>query len=383
MKPVGWIYLIWQYKLSFFRKFREILDLVYCVITKRGRILVAYTKNHTRMNSIAKNAPRGILFVKLTFPFKKNYLMNLLASQIDIIYEDGPTTFSLTIDQPIIKEYEHFHFSQHKLADKQIKKIFVMSKWAKPNFNDPERKIEVLYPAVPLKKILSKNAKTAKIETKQLNILLMGSSAACKGVDILYYAFEKVEKTFENQYQLNLIIGSNYKRNNSFYPVNDECLDRTHQVYKNSLKKKNVYFDRIYPPMLVDYCYKNADIYVMPTRYDSFGISILEAMSAGLPIIATNITAIPEMVKHGENGFLLDVKDFDVQSREYFEYAVEELEKYLTILIEDASLRSEMGNESLQRVKRKFNLDYKKELLKKLFEEIIQNSYQDPQKHFK
>lgn len=95
-------------------------------------------------------------------------------------------------------------------------------------------------------------------------------------------------------------------------------------------------------------------------------------MSSALPIIATNITAIPEMVKHGENGFLLDVKDFDVQSQEYFEYAVKELEKYLTILIEDALLRLKIGEASRKRVERKFNMEYKKKRLKTLFEEIVQ-----------
>ena len=370
MKPVGWIYLLWQYKLSFLIKIKEISRLAYCVLAKGNRILVVYTKNHPRMNAIAQNPLQGILFVRLTSKFnKKNYFLKFLVSKIDIIYEDGPTTFSLTTDQPIVKEYEHHHFGEHRLADKQIRKIFVMSKWARPNFDDPEHKMEVLYPALPLKRIPPRKA---KIETKQLTILLVGSGAACKGADILYQAFENVERKFENQYQLNLVMASNYKRNYYFYPVNNDCLERTRHAYQKSRNKRNVYFGRIYPPMLVDYCYRNADIYALPTRYDSLGISILEAMSSALPIIATNITAIPEMVKHGENGFLLDVKDFDVQSQAYFEYAVKELEKYLTILIEDAPLRLKMGNESLQRVNRKFNLDYKKERLKNVFEEIVQ-----------
>jgi len=369
IKPVGWIYLLLQYKLPFFSKVKEISKLAYCALVKGNRILVVYTKNHPRMNTIAQNSPKGILFARLTFQLnKENYFFKFLASKINIIYEDGPTTFSLTTDQPIVKEFEHHHFGEEKLAETQIKKIFVMSKWAKPNFDDPEHKMEVLYPTLPLKRT---TAKKAEIEKKPLTIFFVGSGAACKGADILYNAFESVERKFDNQYQLNLVMASNYKRNYYFYQVNNECLERTLHAYKKSLKKKNVYFGRIYPPMLVDYFYRKSDIYVLPTRYDSCPFSVLEAMSAALPVIATNITSIPEMVKHGENGFLLDVKDFDVQSREYFEYAVKELEKYLTILIEDASLRLEMGNESLQRVKRKFNLDYKKERLKNVFEEFV------------
>ncbi len=367
IKPVGWIYLIWQYRLPFLTKAKDISRLAYCVLVKGNRILVVYTKNHPRMNAVAQNPPQGILFVRLTSKFNgKNYFIKFLASKIDIIYEDGPTTFSLTTDQPIVKEYEHHHFDEQRLADKQIKKIFVMSKWAKPNFDDPEHKMEVLYPA-PLKGI---SARKAKIETTHLTILFVGAAATRKGADILFTAFEQVENIFD-QYQLSLVMASNYKNDSRWYPMNQESLDRTRRIYERCQHKKNVYFDRIYPPQIVDHLYENADIYVLPARSDTCPFSILEAMSNGIPIIATNVQAIPEMVKHGKNGFLLEVKDFDVQSQEYFEYAVKEVEKYLSILIEDASLRLEMGNESLRRIKRKFNLDYKKERLKKLFEEIV------------
>jgi hypothetical protein len=187
IKPACWIYLLLLYKLPFLSKVKEISRLAYCVLVKGNRILVVYTKNHPRMNTIAQNFPKGFLFARLTSQFnKENYFLKFLASKIDIIYEEGPTTLSLRTDQPIIKEFEHHHFAEQRLADKQIKKIFVMSKWAKPNFDDPEHKMEVLYPALPLKRT---PARKTKIETKQLTILLVGSGAACKGADILYQAF--------------------------------------------------------------------------------------------------------------------------------------------------------------------------------------------------
>ena len=366
MKPVGLVYLFWQHKLPLLTKVKEIFNLVYCAIIKKDKILVVYNKNHPQWVTMARNPPEGIMFVRVTSHFNGNWLLNLLASKIDISYDYGHNHFTLATNQPIVKQYEHPHFRQERLADQQIKKIFVMSKWAKPDFPDPEHKLEVLYPTTPIKKV------KARTKNQQLTLFMAGAPAACKGADILYQAFENVERKFSGQYALSLIMASNYNRQVDFYPVNEECFDRTRQAYEKSIHKKNVYFERIYPPIVVDYLYRNVDIYVLPTRFDSFGFSILEAMSAGLPIIATNITAIPEMVKPRENGFLIDVKDFDVQSQAYFEYAVKELEKYLTILIEDAPLRLEMGEASRKRVERKFNMEYKKSRLKTVFEEIVQ-----------
>lgn len=53
-------------------------------------------------------------------------------------------------------------------------------------------------------------------------------------------------------------------------------------------------------------CYDRADVFVLPTYQDSFGLVFLEAVSFGLPVIATRLYAVPEMVEHGKNGLLLD-----------------------------------------------------------------------------
>lgn len=49
-----------------------------------------------------------------------------------------------------------------------------------------------------------------------------------------------------------------------------------------------------------------ADVLVHPTYFDSFGMVVLEAMAYGLPVIATRLYALPEMVEDGVNGILLD-----------------------------------------------------------------------------
>ncbi len=55
--------------------------------------------------------------------------------------------------------------------------------------------------------------------------------------------------------------------------------------------------------------YSNADIFVMPSTYEPFGIVFAEAMSFGLPIIAANAGGIPELVEHRKNGLLVPPND--------------------------------------------------------------------------
>lgn len=50
--------------------------------------------------------------------------------------------------------------------------------------------------------------------------------------------------------------------------------------------------------------YSVCDIYVCPSRLEGFGLTILDAMAAGKPVVATRVGAIPELIEQGKNGFL-------------------------------------------------------------------------------
>jgi N-acetyl-alpha-D-glucosaminyl L-malate synthase BshA len=54
-----------------------------------------------------------------------------------------------------------------------------------------------------------------------------------------------------------------------------------------------------------------ADIYLMTSETESFGVSALEAMAASVPVISTNTGGIPEVNKHGETGYLSNVGDIE------------------------------------------------------------------------
>jgi glycosyltransferase involved in cell wall biosynthesis len=68
---------------------------------------------------------------------------------------------------------------------------------------------------------------------------------------------------------------------------------------------------RVTFPGLVDHsdvatCYRNADIYISPSLYESFGVTAIEAMAAGLPVIAMRIRAFEELISDGRTGLLAE-----------------------------------------------------------------------------
>ncbi|RLQ88304.1 glycosyltransferase family 4 protein [Notoacmeibacter ruber] len=87
-----------------------------------------------------------------------------------------------------------------------------------------------------------------------------------------------------------------------------------HQAFLGELQSKAEaagLADRIlYPPEVpvdeVPQWYKALDIFVAPQRWEGFGLTVLEALSTGVPTVATRVGAFPELIVDGETGFLIE-----------------------------------------------------------------------------
>jgi len=81
-----------------------------------------------------------------------------------------------------------------------------------------------------------------------------------------------------------------------------------------------------------------ADIFLLPSQQESFGLSALEAMSCSVPVVATNIGGIPEVVAHGDTGYIAELGDVQRMAK----YCVELLSnpKKLNIFSENARKRA-------------------------------------------
>ena len=89
--------------------------------------------------------------------------------------------------------------------------------------------------------------------------------------------------------------------------------------------------------------YAKCDIFVAPSRYESFGLIFIEAMASGKPVIGTRVGGIPEIIIEGQNGLLFTNEN------------TKELQVALSKLITDKPLRERMGKESKKLIETKFN----------------------------
>lgn len=91
--------------------------------------------------------------------------------------------------------------------------------------------------------------------------------------------------------------------------------------------------------------WRDADVFVLPTRGEAFGMVFQEAAAAGLPAVGTRINAIPEIVQHGATGLLVPPGD------------PRALVDALARLIGDARLRARMGAAARARIEQAGSFD--------------------------
>jgi N-acetyl-alpha-D-glucosaminyl L-malate synthase BshA len=86
-----------------------------------------------------------------------------------------------------------------------------------------------------------------------------------------------------------------------------------------------------------------ADIFIIPSQSESFGLSALEAMSCGVPVISSSVGGLPELNHHGETGYIAEIGDVDRMAK----YAIEMLTnpKRYDLLSKNARKRAEFFSE--------------------------------------
>ena len=87
------------------------------------------------------------------------------------------------------------------------------------------------------------------------------------------------------------------------------------------------------------------DLFVLPSFSEGMSITLIEAMSAGLPVVATNVGGNPEVVNHGETGYLVENDN------------EQELARRLIECLRDDELRLKMGEAAKLRARKLFSLD--------------------------
>ena len=104
-----------------------------------------------------------------------------------------------------------------------------------------------------------------------------------------------------------------------------------------------------------------ADIMIHPSRFEPFGIAVLEGMRAGLPIVASRIGGIPEVVKESYNAVLVEA------------CRPELLAEGVTSILSDKGNMNSLGNNSRKRFEEYFQMDKMIDRLELLYQSVLQN----------
>ncbi|MEH2409378.1 glycosyltransferase family 4 protein [Nostoc sp.] len=102
-----------------------------------------------------------------------------------------------------------------------------------------------------------------------------------------------------------------------------------------------------------------SQIFILSTHYEGLPISILEAMRAGVPVVATSVNGIPEEVEHGKTGLLFPAKD------------IEQLAQHLNYLLQHPEERERLGNNARQLTRQLFDANLMVQKIEAIYERVL------------
>ncbi|MGH9856301.1 MAG: glycosyltransferase family 4 protein, partial [Acidobacteriota bacterium] len=156
------------------------------------------------------------------------------------------------------------------------------------------RRFEFLPPSIDpaeferprLNPYLKRGIKNGKI------VLTVSRLAPGKGVEEVVEAFQQIRKNVQEDTYL-VIIGEDFGHKN----------DIEKKIHQIGLQKNIHLWGRVSREDLVA-AYQHADVFVLASHYEAFGIVLIESQAAGTPVIARNTAAIPFVMPHGQSGYL-------------------------------------------------------------------------------
>ena len=212
----------------------------------------------------------------------------------------------------------------------------------------PKNKVTIIYNAVdesiftPRSKALCRS-KLALPQNSKI-ILSVGNLIPRKGFKYLIQALPKILTKVPNA--ILIIVGDG--------PQKEELIS-----FAKNLNDKVIFTGRIPTNDLCLY-YGAADVFALPSLHEGHAVVLLEAMSSGLPIVATKVGGNLETVIDGENGYLVDPKNVD------------QLANAIIKILSDEKQIHEYGNASLRIHKEKFSEEEQIRKIAKVYSKIIQ-----------
>ena len=320
------------------------IQIDYDIKIKQNKLLTYTMYNFlTKKMNISHNLIFGTksdIYHFFNFTIPKNIKGKVIVTIYDTVFFSAPETMG---DMKAISEY--------KYAAERSDLILTISESAKSDiikhFNVDEKKIEIVTPGIDLEKYLHnytdielENVRK-KYKLPENYILYLGTIEPRKNIERTIKAFIKYKKEVKDDLKFVIVGGKGWKYDNIMKLIESMGTDIILTGYIDEEDKIPIY--------------KLAQLFAFPSLYEGFGMPVLEAMAAGVPVITSNVSSLPEVA--GDAAILVNPLNED-----------EIFEAYKKIL-SDKKLQLEMIEKGLEQAK-KFEWKESAKVLEQIYEKM-------------
>ncbi len=275
-------------------------------------------------------------YIHFNLPFPTKCMTAILAG---IIHSRSKLYVTEHLVPPEYKPYLFIKFIKKFLYSKLDASITVSNKNKETlikNFDLPENKIRVIYNCIDIDHIKNYDSEIVKelrhkfsINNSSLVFGTVGRLHKQKGHECLINASKEVIEKIPNS--LFLFVGQGKLKDQLIRKINDKNISEHFRIvgYQENL-----------PEILA-----LIDIFVLPSISEGFPFSVLEAMAARKPVIATNVGGIPEIITNNVNGILVGPMDSDA------------LAKAMILLAKDEKKRDHFAESGNKKILENFSLE--------------------------
>jgi len=307
------------------------IRVIHVIIVKRPDTV------YTLLSQNVSGFVRDSLLVLLVKAFRKKVILHLHGSNFHNFYNNQPAIF---------KKYIHLILN---LADI----IILQARWIKDEFKKliPENRLRVIYGCVPTGISSGKDLYKKNHAGDGINILYLSHLSVAKGFSVFLKAMKEI--IFESK-DINFIIvgGVIDNEKNIFFNQNggrivfeDIRLEIKDIVKNKEFSERIRFLGEVTDKEQKQQILRMSDIFVLPSYSEGCPLSVLEAMTAGLPVVVTPVGALPEILKDGENGFFTKLGDH------------KELKDKIYSLAINPALRNIMGENNRKLIRSKLDIN--------------------------
>lgn len=177
-------------------------------------------------------------------------------------------------------------------------------------------------------------------------VLFAGRIDRNKGIDVLIKAARIVIRKFPEV--IFFVAGADFGELENLKALISEYGLERYFIFSGPLSRSN----------LVS-AFKYADIFAFPSRYEAFGIALIEAMAAKIAVVASNSSAIPFVIKHGETGLLFPLDDSQIFAEQ------------LIYLLQNDKARSELAESGYEDTVKRFTWDSAVTKINAIYNDLI------------